>query len=110
MVGNTVIGDASTDTLTVGANTTFTGPVSASLISSSFRSNNFVFNDLKGNISTYVAGGSTNGRIPSSSLDRTVTGPAGLTSVTGSLRVDDQFLYVFTGLYWKRVSLSAFNI
>ena len=110
MVGNTTIGDATSDTLTVGATSKFNGPVSASIISSSFRSDNFVFNDLRGNTSTYVAGGSTNGRIPSSSLDRSVTGPAGLTLVTGSLRVDDQFLYVFTGLYWKRVSLSAFNI
>jgi len=30
--------------------------------------------------------------------------------VTGSLRVDDQFLYIFTGVHWKRVALQSFNI
>lgn len=80
------------------------------VITGSIKSNNFVFDDLKGNISAYVAGGSTNGRIPSSSLDRTISGKGGFSLVTGSLRVDDQFLYIFTGVYWKRVALQSFNI
>lgn len=80
------------------------------VITGSIKSNNFVFDDLKGNISNYVAGGSTNGRIPSSSLDRTISGKGGFSLVTGSLRVDDQFLYIFTGVYWKRVALQSFNI
>jgi len=80
------------------------------VITGSVKTNNFVFDDLKGNISTYIAGGSTNGRIPSSSLDRIISGKGGFSLVTGSLRVDDQFLYIFTGVHWKRVALQSFNI